>query len=595
MYSTVDSELESARSLFGEKMKELSFAVAKVDALTRQLEELHNGNSSNSYHVVSSSQTLNGGIRLKQEHEKLRKDVMTRRQLITDQSSELDFKKSLLNQKKSELNQLDQRIHELHDRLAKKKLLNQAQQQQNALVIQRRQQQSNGHFISNELNNYSSLRSSLGRTMNGHLNYGNIKRPFIHPNNVNASNFRSVGNLGVNIAAVEPMQRIVSSSLQSTPKNEYSVTKQVITSDHHEDGVSSQDRVSSSRSTSTSLESSSTVNGLHHQKQEMTGHHHHYETTASHVIKETSSSTQIIINGNHRQSSDVVDQMVTLSLDKEDQSLLTLAGSTAPCIDWQKVRRRAVVVDDDMERALSIPSSNSSASSSLTSSSSSSDSSPDSSPERSESNKLLHKIVHPSSSASSCSDIITGGDAARISSPQVLQDHHHQSSTLVKETPSLSDPESSVKEIRDETCKESCHLSATSGQGKDFSQRQVNDEVCLEKLSSHDLMPPLLTQQDFHESSMSSGSDASPVKMTLQSKPESMKDEEKMTPIKGGSIHSSLVTSLKQQNNNLLPNKTNCSQEVKSRRVSFDPLALLLDAALEGELDLVKKTALQVS
>lgn len=33
----------------------------------------------------------------------------------------------------------------------------------------------------------------------------------------------------------------------------------------------------------------------------------------------------------------------------------------------------------------------------------------------------------------------------------------------------------------------------------------------------------------------------------------------------------------------------------KSRRVSFDPLALLLDASLEGELDLVKKTALEVA
>lgn len=31
------------------------------------------------------------------------------------------------------------------------------------------------------------------------------------------------------------------------------------------------------------------------------------------------------------------------------------------------------------------------------------------------------------------------------------------------------------------------------------------------------------------------------------------------------------------------------------RRVSFDPLALLLDASLEGELELVKRTAGQVS
>lgn len=32
-----------------------------------------------------------------------------------------------------------------------------------------------------------------------------------------------------------------------------------------------------------------------------------------------------------------------------------------------------------------------------------------------------------------------------------------------------------------------------------------------------------------------------------------------------------------------------------ARRVSFDPLALLLDASLEGELELVRKTTMQVS
>ena len=35
-------------------------------------------------------------------------------------------------------------------------------------------------------------------------------------------------------------------------------------------------------------------------------------------------------------------------------------------------------------------------------------------------------------------------------------------------------------------------------------------------------------------------------------------------------------------------------KESGSRRISFDPLALLLDASLEGELELVKKTAREV-
>lgn len=71
---TVDVELQSARCLFGEKVKELSVAVAKVDALTRQLEELRNGNTSNSYHVVSGN--TSNSLKVSQEYEKLRKELL---------------------------------------------------------------------------------------------------------------------------------------------------------------------------------------------------------------------------------------------------------------------------------------------------------------------------------------------------------------------------------------------------------------------------------------------------------------------------------------------------------------------------------------
>ena len=51
MVLNIASELESIRALFSEKEKELSVAIAKVDALTRQLEELRKGNTTNSYHI----------------------------------------------------------------------------------------------------------------------------------------------------------------------------------------------------------------------------------------------------------------------------------------------------------------------------------------------------------------------------------------------------------------------------------------------------------------------------------------------------------------------------------------------------------------
>ena len=57
-----------------------------------------------------------------------------------------------------------------------------------------------------------------------------------------------------------------------------------------------------------------------------------------------------------------------------------------------------------------------------------------------------------------------------------------------------------------------------------------------------------------------------------------------------GSIEAGVVRRVKKGN---LKRETGDALR-KSRRVSFDPLALLLDASLEGELELVKKTALEV-
>ena len=62
------SDLESIRSLFNEKEKELSIAVAKVEELTRQLEELQRGRD------INSSQK--GPSAAAGELEKLRAELM---------------------------------------------------------------------------------------------------------------------------------------------------------------------------------------------------------------------------------------------------------------------------------------------------------------------------------------------------------------------------------------------------------------------------------------------------------------------------------------------------------------------------------------
>ncbi|KAI1295656.1 Apoptosis-stimulating of p53 protein 2 [Halotydeus destructor] len=123
IYIFEDFELQSARTMFGEKVKELSVALTKVDALTRQLEELKKGNTRNSYQIASAGQ-LNGA-KYNQELEKLRQELLYRSKVANEQRSELAFKKTLISQKKNELNEIDQKIVELQERLTRKRQLNQ--------------------------------------------------------------------------------------------------------------------------------------------------------------------------------------------------------------------------------------------------------------------------------------------------------------------------------------------------------------------------------------------------------------------------------------------------------------------------------------
>lgn len=64
------SDLDSIRALFNEKEKELSLAVAKVEELTRQLEELRRGRTSNTRDQTPPASAL--------ELDKLRRELMVR-------------------------------------------------------------------------------------------------------------------------------------------------------------------------------------------------------------------------------------------------------------------------------------------------------------------------------------------------------------------------------------------------------------------------------------------------------------------------------------------------------------------------------------
>ncbi|XP_075976690.1 ankyrin-repeat, SH3-domain, and Proline-rich-region containing Protein isoform X4 [Anticarsia gemmatalis] len=121
------SDLESIRALFNEKEKELSVAVAKVEELTRQLEELRRGR------VQPAPPSAH-------ELDKLRRELMYRNKLNEQQNGRLSAQRAALGARQEEMRSIDRRVSELQARLLRKRALNrqlaaahrQPQQQQRA-------------------------------------------------------------------------------------------------------------------------------------------------------------------------------------------------------------------------------------------------------------------------------------------------------------------------------------------------------------------------------------------------------------------------------------------------------------------------------
>lgn len=113
---SLTSDLDSIRALFNEKEKELSLAVAKVDELTRQLEELRRGCG-----PTAAPQPSAAALEL----DKLRRELMYRNKLNEQQNARLCQQREALTQRQEEMANIDKRIGELQDRLHRKRVLNQ--------------------------------------------------------------------------------------------------------------------------------------------------------------------------------------------------------------------------------------------------------------------------------------------------------------------------------------------------------------------------------------------------------------------------------------------------------------------------------------
>ena len=104
MPSSVSADLDSIRALFGDKEKELTLAVRKVEDLTHQLEDLRNGRLSNHY----PPQMV--------ELERLRRELAYRKQLNEQQNNMISQQSDQLSRGHEEIAKMDNRILELQDR-----------------------------------------------------------------------------------------------------------------------------------------------------------------------------------------------------------------------------------------------------------------------------------------------------------------------------------------------------------------------------------------------------------------------------------------------------------------------------------------------
>ncbi|CAG0880482.1 unnamed protein product [Cyprideis torosa] len=111
------SDLDSIRALFNEKEKELNLAVARVEELTRQLDEMRLRRQSRNNQQLLPAQS--------NQLEALRRELLYRNRLTEAQAVRVSQQQEVLSAKHKEMARIDTRIAELQQRLHRKRMLNQ--------------------------------------------------------------------------------------------------------------------------------------------------------------------------------------------------------------------------------------------------------------------------------------------------------------------------------------------------------------------------------------------------------------------------------------------------------------------------------------
>ncbi|CAG5928069.1 unnamed protein product [Menidia menidia] len=113
----LSAEIEQVSGLFQEKQAELQAAVLRVEQLSLQLEDLRRGKLNGIQTGLGGQVTGAAALELR----KLYQELQIRNKLNQEQNSKLQQQKELLNKRNMEVTLMDKRISELRERLYKKK------------------------------------------------------------------------------------------------------------------------------------------------------------------------------------------------------------------------------------------------------------------------------------------------------------------------------------------------------------------------------------------------------------------------------------------------------------------------------------------
>ncbi|XP_023602909.1 apoptosis-stimulating of p53 protein 1 isoform X3 [Myotis lucifugus] len=117
MNGNLSAEIERFSAMFQEKKQEVQTAILRVDQLSQQLEDLKKGKL-NGLQPYTGKLTGPAAVELK----RLYQELQIRNQLNQEQNSKLQQQKDLLNKRNMEVAMMDKRIGELRERLYGKKI-----------------------------------------------------------------------------------------------------------------------------------------------------------------------------------------------------------------------------------------------------------------------------------------------------------------------------------------------------------------------------------------------------------------------------------------------------------------------------------------